>query len=363
MLIIDEEMMLVGSTRKVAEAVTVSKRSENPTEDQQRVLALATTVKAVYLATFCVNPFMTSKEITDPFLDLWKATGALYDKKLNVTRPVPPLNAPVCYKIHRRMETERSRFIGEAQEYITRLVRETGYTPAQLEDDNRYLVAPQFYDRNDLRPYYFTAPAPGHLAYNGVWLANTAKRHFKDNLITFVNAVCNPQLIVFVFSCIRGALWRIVSGKKLTMETHRRFLFELQELWDQRATVPMASDPPTGYEDCKSLCDYILRLSKQRMLLRETVDDVITRRREKMSAEPFPRRVPSPPENFEIQNSGAEEFMKGAVVRTGQCAVDALEMEEKKEGDPVSMVRNFLKREFLEVYTEEDLRATKATSS
>ncbi|RPA75332.1 hypothetical protein BJ508DRAFT_418197 [Ascobolus immersus RN42] len=33
MLIIDEEMMLVGSTRKVSEAVTVSKRSEIPTDD------------------------------------------------------------------------------------------------------------------------------------------------------------------------------------------------------------------------------------------------------------------------------------------------------------------------------------------
>ncbi|RPA80511.1 hypothetical protein BJ508DRAFT_127661 [Ascobolus immersus RN42] len=42
---------------------------------------------------------MSSAEITDIFLDVWKATGALlYDKKLNVTKPVPAFNAPVCYR-------------------------------------------------------------------------------------------------------------------------------------------------------------------------------------------------------------------------------------------------------------------------
>lgn len=49
-------------------------------------------------------------------------------------------------QIYRRQETERSRFVGVAQEYVARLVRETGYTPAQLAENNRFLVAPAFYD-------------------------------------------------------------------------------------------------------------------------------------------------------------------------------------------------------------------------
>ncbi|RPA87386.1 hypothetical protein BJ508DRAFT_321256 [Ascobolus immersus RN42] len=152
----------------------------------------------------------------------------------------------------------------------------------------------------------------------------------------------------------------MASGQKLNKDVHKRFFYELQELWDQRAKVSFSSDPPNGYEDCKTFCDYILRLSKQRMLLRETVDEVIKKRREKQNIKPFPRCVPSPPPDEVIQNSGAEEWLKGAVVRTGQCALDALEMEEKAEGDSVTMVRNFLKREFHEEYTEDELKASRS---
>ncbi|RPA79288.1 hypothetical protein BJ508DRAFT_328523 [Ascobolus immersus RN42] len=354
------KLLVEAAGRSVPEAVIASKKKETPTDDQNRVLALATTVKAIYVATFCLNPFMSNKEIQETFLDIWKATGAIYDKKLKVVKPVPPFDSPVMYKIYRRQETERSRFVGVAQEYATHLVKETGYTPAQLAENNRFLVAPAFYDKEDLRPHYFTAPAPGHLAYDGVWLANTAKRHFKDALTSFVNAVCNPTLIVFVFSYTKGALWRMASGQKLNKDVHKRFFYELQELWDQRAKVSFSSDPPNGYEDCKTFCDYILRLSKQRMPLRETVDEVIKKRREKQNIKPFPRCVPSPPPDEVIQNNGAEEWLKGAVVRTGQCALDALEMEEKAEGDSVTMVRNFLKREFHEEYTEDELKASRS---
>lgn len=77
----------------------VSKKKETPTDDQNRVLALATTVKAIYVATFCLNPFMEDKEIHDTFLDIWKATGAIYDKKLKVVKPVPPFDSSVIYKV------------------------------------------------------------------------------------------------------------------------------------------------------------------------------------------------------------------------------------------------------------------------
>ncbi|RPA84659.1 hypothetical protein BJ508DRAFT_323225 [Ascobolus immersus RN42] len=98
-LIIDDRLLVEAAGRSVPEAVIASKKKETPTDDQNRVLALATTVKAIYVATFCLNPFMSNKEIQETFLDIWKATGAIYDKKLKVVKPVPPFDSPVMYKV------------------------------------------------------------------------------------------------------------------------------------------------------------------------------------------------------------------------------------------------------------------------
>ncbi|RPA77865.1 hypothetical protein BJ508DRAFT_329753 [Ascobolus immersus RN42] len=243
-----------------------AKKMDSLTNDRQKAaFNLASIGKAMYVAAFSVNPFMEIAEVRVAFKPLWRAVSSIEKTTGGKVNPSPYAaywNASLEYKITRRIAQHRSNFVTLAKEFCVSVMHAGKHSPSYLLEKKRYLVAPKYYEYDDLRPYYFSNAAVGQLIFQNFSRSRYFMRYFEADFDIFLKRLFTPTMILFAFTAVKAGLERLRSTGKV--EQLKDLFFELKSLWLERQSFKPISPPASHLTECDNIADYLYAMVRER---------------------------------------------------------------------------------------------------